>query len=359
MQPVEAASRSLAMLSFEGPLVRYLLKRHQGTKHSIGTKLSTFNIHYSPLLSLLQSSPVAGSIVFHLLYIIPNTCVYLSFFDSLPSTLSIFDIHFVRTMYTQQILLAVLAALSVSALPLNINLGAYSPALVVGDGEISFGGNPERASELLQTLASGAATGATGQPAAAARPAVAAVQPAAAVAEAPRPVAAAPLAPTTEGITSPIVTPAAPIAAAQQIPGINTNAPAAIITEDSPTSKPTEFISHAITGTKYPNMVKRSIELERRAVRPDARVNVAKEKIRRDLAGFREALSFARDAQKNQPKIELGFGIVQNAGIDVPVASAANGELPPGGVAALEKREAEAGAKPEKLGMTLIAISEI
>jgi hypothetical protein len=27
-----------------------------------------------------------------------------------------------------------------AALPLNINLGAYSPALVVGDGEISFGG---------------------------------------------------------------------------------------------------------------------------------------------------------------------------------------------------------------------------
>lgn len=264
-------------------------------------------------------------------------------------------------MYTQQILLAVLAALSVSALPLNINLGAYSPALVVGDGEISFGGSPERASELLQTLASGAATGAiTGQPAAVPRPGIAAVQPAPAIAEVPRPIAAAPLAPATEGIISPIVTPAAPVAAAQKIPDVNTNVPA-IITEGSGTGKPAEFISHAITGTKYPNMVKRSIEMERRAVGPDARVNVAKGKIRRDLAGFREALAFARDAQKNQPKIELGFGITQNAGMNIPSASASNGQLPPGGVAPRQKREAfaEAGAEPEKLGMTLIAISEI
>jgi hypothetical protein len=261
-------------------------------------------------------------------------------------------------MYTQQILLAVLAALSVSAVPLNINLGAYSPALVVGDGEISFGGSPERASELLQTLASGAATGAIPGQAAAPRPGMAAMQPGApapAVAEAPRPIAAAP---AGEGIASPLVSPAAPVAATQQIPDINTNAPA-IITEGSGSGKPAEFISHAITGTKYPNMVKRSIEMERRAVGPDARVNIAKEKIRRDLAGFREALAFARDAQKNTPKVELGFGITQNAGINIPAASAANGQLPPGGIAPREKRDAAPEAEPEKLGMTLIAISEI
>lgn len=35
--------------------------------------------------------------------------------------------------------LAVMASAAVAA-PLNINLGAYSPALVVGDGEISFTG---------------------------------------------------------------------------------------------------------------------------------------------------------------------------------------------------------------------------
>lgn len=44
------------------------------------------------------------------------------------------------------------AVFSVSALPLNINLGAYSPALVVGDGEISFGAG-EEATALVNTLA--------------------------------------------------------------------------------------------------------------------------------------------------------------------------------------------------------------
>lgn len=47
-------------------------------------------------------------------------------------------------MYTRSILLylGALAWLTQGA-PLNINLGAYSPALVVGDGEISFGGEAE------------------------------------------------------------------------------------------------------------------------------------------------------------------------------------------------------------------------
>ena len=54
--------------------------------------------------------------------------------------------------------LALLAAACVSALPLNINLGAYSPALVVGDGEISFGSGAE-AEALVNTL-TGAAAGA-------------------------------------------------------------------------------------------------------------------------------------------------------------------------------------------------------
>lgn len=49
-------------------------------------------------------------------------------------------------MYTRSILLylGALAWLTQGA-PLNINLGAYSPALVVGDGEISFGGESEQA----------------------------------------------------------------------------------------------------------------------------------------------------------------------------------------------------------------------
>ncbi|KUJ19285.1 uncharacterized protein LY89DRAFT_488047 [Mollisia scopiformis] len=53
-------------------------------------------------------------------------------------------------------LMALLAATAVTAVPLNINLGAYSPALVVGDGEISFGG-AESAEALVNTLAGASA----------------------------------------------------------------------------------------------------------------------------------------------------------------------------------------------------------
>jgi hypothetical protein len=59
-------------------------------------------------------------------------------------------------MLPQHVLLALVGACA--AVPLNINLGAYSPALVVGDGEISLG-STESASELMATLASGAAEG--------------------------------------------------------------------------------------------------------------------------------------------------------------------------------------------------------
>lgn len=58
----------------------------------------------------------------------------------------------------QFIILATLLA-SVNALPLNINLGAYSPALVVGDGEISFGGKQD-VSNLMNALEGAAVSGA-------------------------------------------------------------------------------------------------------------------------------------------------------------------------------------------------------
>jgi hypothetical protein len=57
-------------------------------------------------------------------------------------------------------LAALLSATAVVALPLNINLGAYSPALVVGDGEISFGGGEEGAEALFNTLSGASASGA-------------------------------------------------------------------------------------------------------------------------------------------------------------------------------------------------------
>lgn len=59
----------------------------------------------------------------------------------------------------QFVILAVLLASSITALPLNINLGAYSPALVVGDGEISFGGKQD-VSNLMNALEGAAVSGA-------------------------------------------------------------------------------------------------------------------------------------------------------------------------------------------------------
>ena len=56
--------------------------------------------------------------------------------------------------------LASFLAANVAALPLNINLGAYSPALVVGDGEISFGGKAD-VSNLMTALEGAAVSGKT------------------------------------------------------------------------------------------------------------------------------------------------------------------------------------------------------
>lgn len=53
--------------------------------------------------------------------------------------------------------IAALLASSAVAAPLNINLGAYSPALVVGDGEISFAAGAAGAEGLVNTLQGAAA----------------------------------------------------------------------------------------------------------------------------------------------------------------------------------------------------------
>lgn len=53
--------------------------------------------------------------------------------------------------------LAILLASTAVAAPLNINLGAYSPALVVGDGEISFANGAAGAEGLVNTLQGAAA----------------------------------------------------------------------------------------------------------------------------------------------------------------------------------------------------------
>jgi hypothetical protein len=283
-------------------------------------------------------------------------------------------------MYSRQLLLAVLAALSVSAVPLNIVLGAYSPALVVGDGEISFGGSPERASEVLQTLASGAQNGAvpSGQtpPAPAAAPAGegAAARPAGeGIQSAAAGTPASTITPgnNPEGVSSPLVSAAS--VEGDDAGSPNVSAVPALAGGES-NQLPAEYISHAIANNRFPNMAK---EKRYVVVPPTADAPVRKhkskskrdaaiaEKVKRDIDGFRAALQFARDAALTQPRIEVSFGVTQNAGVNVPANSAANGALPPGQTTrpGQEKRSAipepEAEPTDEKLGMTLIAISEI
>lgn len=220
-------------------------------------------------------------------------------------------------MLPQQVLLAVLAAVSVSAVPLNINLGAYSPALVVGDGEISLG-SKESASELMATLASGAASkaGGEGQGAQAAQPAAA---PAAA--------------PAKEG-----------------------EKPA----EEKPAAKRSMNLRRAVEtllGKRAPSPAEQQLSA----------VEDAMQWIKRDLQGFNAALGYAKEAMKNSPKIEMGsenagVGLVVSPGVNVPQNSAANGAK----AGKKAKREAEADAEVEVADeeddapkMTLVAITEV
>lgn len=61
-------------------------------------------------------------------------------------------------LFSYSTVVAILASTAVAA-PLNINLGAYSPAVVVGDGEISFAAGAGGAESLVSTLQGQAATG--------------------------------------------------------------------------------------------------------------------------------------------------------------------------------------------------------
>ncbi|PVH94445.1 hypothetical protein DM02DRAFT_190237 [Periconia macrospinosa] len=208
-------------------------------------------------------------------------------------------------MLPQTVLLALVA--TVSAVPLNINLGAYSPALVVGDGEISLG-STEKASTLMATLASGAAQ---------------------------------------QGGA----------AAGQQRQNNAAETPAA-----APQEPPAEG-----EAEKRGN-VRRAIEsFFKRAPTPEAEKLAAYEDamhwIKRDLAGFNAALSYAREAMKDQPKVELGsegagVGIVVNPGINVPANSAAAGSEKKPEKRSEEKR-AEVVDDEETPKMTLVAITEV
>ncbi|KAF2202433.1 hypothetical protein GQ43DRAFT_439718 [Delitschia confertaspora ATCC 74209] len=200
-------------------------------------------------------------------------------------------------MLPQHILVFLVA--TVSAVPLNINLGAYSPALVVGDGEISLG-SAERASELIQTLASGAATNAPAEGG---------------------------QAPANEGRSVPASN--APAPNVRTIEHLGKRAPAPAPEDDSLVA-----------------------------------AQDAMEWIKRDIAGFREALGYAREAMKEQPKVELGtgeegsgVGIIVNGGSNVNKESAANGAKPAGEARRVKRSEVVEESEAPK--MTLVAITEV
>lgn len=209
-------------------------------------------------------------------------------------------------MLPQHVLIALVA--TVAAVPLNINLGAYSPALVVGDGEISLG-STESASQLMATLATGAAANAGGEGAKGQQ------QPAAEK-------------PAGEGEK------------AQEQPA-----------EGAPAAKR--------------SIIRRAIDdiLQKRAP-VDSKmeaVEAAMEWIKRDLAGFNAALGYAKEAQKDQPKVEMGtenagVGIVVNPGVNVPAGSAAAGT--PAGGKPKSKRD-EVIEEEDAPKMTLVAITEV
>ncbi|KAJ4351460.1 uncharacterized protein N0V89_006802 [Didymosphaeria variabile] len=228
-------------------------------------------------------------------------------------------------MLSHTVLLALVAA--VGAVPLNINLGAYSPALVVGDGEISLGAaGAAGASELMATLAQGAQQGAAGE-------------------------------------------------AAQQGQQANQQGEAAQQEQQQGEAQPAEQQEQPAEGeaAKRGNLVRDINKILKREAAPEPAevahidaVAAAVQWIKRDINSFNSALSYAERAQQNQPKIELGtgeegsgVGITVNAGLNVPANSAANGAAAPGGERARKAKRSEVVEDDEAPKMTLVAITEV
>jgi hypothetical protein len=157
-------------------------------------------------------------------------------------------------MHSFSAFVALLTATSISAVPLNINLGAYSPALVVGDGEISFRG-AEDVAVLVETLP-GAPTG------------------------------------TTAATANAGITRAGTVDAADdKTPTIITPAASASETPSASSLPAGAFGIGRSIGPRLPEPKNADTGVEKR-----------------DLTGFTAALNFATGALKTSPGIELGTG---------------------------------------------------
>ncbi|KAK2625982.1 hypothetical protein QTJ16_004244 [Diplocarpon rosae] len=165
--------------------------------------------------------------------------------------------------------LALLAALPISiiASPLNINMGAYSPGLIVGDGEISLGSG-EAVEAVLSTLAGASSGGAAS--------------------------AKAGEAPATEAASS-------------------------------------ESASETRKRNKRQSDTEADLELELDLEAEDEDVDDTEAPVsERDLAGFNAALAYAAVALKTSPGVELGtgeggsgVGIIVRPGVDAGAEAAA------------------------------------
>jgi hypothetical protein len=197
-------------------------------------------------------------------------------------------------MHYVSALLAFLAVTSVSSLPLNINLGAFSPALVVGDGEISFGGEAD-VSNLMSAL-SGASQEAS----------------------------------TTASIQR------------AGVENVSENGPKIVTAAPASETQPSASLLPQVQG------IGRNIEPREPEADADT-VNVEKEKRdvgeekreveERDLAGFNAALAFATGALKTGPEVQLGtgeggsgVGIIVKAGTENGAAAEKVGKRAEGGL---------------------------
>ncbi|KAI0893260.1 hypothetical protein F4806DRAFT_201804 [Annulohypoxylon nitens] len=213
---------------------------------------------------------------------------------------------------------------SVNALPLNINLGAYSPALVVGDGEISFGGGQD-VTNLMNALEGAAVNAATGT--------------------ANNNNAAAVSAAGTNNAAAAANTPAAEdtvVAAESNNAAAAADTPAASQTSEAPAET-----SAAVSTTLDPN-------LQQQATQISGLQGMGKEiapredeahKAKRDLAGFDRALKFAEAALTKGPLIQLGTG---EGGSGVGITVDNNGGTVGEAAAAAKRDESSASAQPRR-----------
>ncbi|GAP89139.1 hypothetical protein SAMD00023353_0902060 [Rosellinia necatrix] len=164
---------------------------------------------------------------------------------------------------------------SVNGLPLNINLGAYSPALVVGDGEISFGGNQD-VTALLNALEGAAVTSATANGGA------------------------------TNGAANNDV--------AQDIQALGApskTAPAettAVVAQDIQTAAATPEATPVVVDTPVQEQATPNTGIQGMGKAIEPREEQGQPKAKRDLAGFDRALTFAEAALTKGPLIQLGTG---------------------------------------------------